>query len=61
MVFRLLMMVLSAKTIQSVLQDHKERIWISSYDGGLNLFDEKNNQFKRNIHNIKNKNSLNSI
>ncbi|WP_373942922.1 triple tyrosine motif-containing protein [Polaribacter sejongensis] len=38
---------LSAKTVQSVLQDKKERIWISSYDGGLNLFEEENNTFKK--------------
>ncbi len=37
---------LNEKTVQSVLEDSKERIWISAYNGGLNSFDEETQTFK---------------
>lgn len=35
---------LSSNIIYCILQDSRERIWVGSYDGGLNLVKERNNQ-----------------
>ncbi|WP_026810381.1 ligand-binding sensor domain-containing protein [Arenibacter latericius] len=36
---------LSGNNIISLFEDNEERIWIGTYQGGLNIFDTKNNRF----------------
>jgi len=38
---------ISSNRIQVILQDSKKRLWIGTANGGLNLFDRKNESFRR--------------
>ena len=43
-----------------IIKDKKGRLWISSWGGGLNLYDEKNNAFRRFKHDPENNSSISS-
>ncbi|MBD0283968.1 MAG: SMP-30/gluconolactonase/LRE family protein [Flavisolibacter sp.] len=51
---------ISSDHIQSIMEDRQGRLWISTSDAGLNLFDRKRLQFIRYQNNSKNKNSISS-
>lgn len=45
---------LSDNSVYSIFQDKKKRIWIGTYGGGLNLFDEERKRFINHKNNLKN-------
>jgi len=44
---------LAAKAVLSINEDKDGRIWVGTWQGGLNLFDEKTRQFKKFVPNAK--------